>query len=197
MTRRKKNPVKILLFVLSAVLLAYIFYTLPEKENNSVTIINKSEINDSISKDSSIKEIVTKEKEGNVNIEIINEVKSGDNLSSILKKHQIEDKAILIIAEQEEIDFNFNNLQIGQKYKVILNNDSVLISFNYQATSTKVYSIIFTDPLKYTSEEGTITEVKTENVLVEKKENKMIEQTSKDGFVNEVVQIDKNKIFGA
>ena len=62
MTRRKRNPVTILLLVLSAVLLAYIFYTLPKEENSSV--INKSDINDIISNDTSIKEIVTKEKEG-------------------------------------------------------------------------------------------------------------------------------------
>lgn len=173
MTSRKRNPVKILLFALSAVLLSYIFYTLLDEKNNSV--INKSEINDIISKDTAIIE-----KEGNVNIEIINEVKSGNSLSSILNKYQIENKTILLIAEQEEIDFNFNNLKIGKKYKVILNNDSVLISFNYQETSTKVYSIIFTASLKYTSQETTIKEVKTENILVEKKENKMIEQTSKE-----------------
>ena len=68
MTRGKRNPVKILLFVLSAVLLVYIFYTLLEEKNSSA--INESETNNSISKDTSIIE-----KEGNVNIEIINEVK--------------------------------------------------------------------------------------------------------------------------
>ena len=173
MTRGKRNPVKILLFVLSAVLLVYIFYTLLEEKNSSA--INESETNNSISKDTSIIE-----KEGNVNIEIINEVKSGGNLSVILKKYQIEEKTILLIDKQVEIDFKFKDLQAGKKYKVILDSDSVLISFHYQATSTKVYSIVFTDTLKYTSKETTIKEVKTENVLVEKKENKMIEQTSKE-----------------
>jgi zinc D-Ala-D-Ala carboxypeptidase len=171
MTRGKRNPVKILLFVLSAVLLVYIFYTLLEEKNNSA--INESEINDSISKDTSIIE-----KEGNVNIEIINEVKS--SLSPILNKYQIDNKTILLIAGQEEIDFDFNKMISGKEYKVILNNDSILISFHYQATPTKVYSILFTDPLKYTSEETTIKEVKTENILGEKKENKMIEQISKE-----------------
>ena len=148
MTRGKRNPVKILLFVLSAVLLVYIFYTLLEEKNSSG--INKSETNNSISKDTSIIE-----KEGNENIEIINEVKKGGSLSSILNKYQIDDKTILLIAGQEKIDFDFNNVLAGKKYKVILNNDSILISFHYQATS-KVYSIRFTDPLKYTSEETTI-----------------------------------------
>jgi len=171
MTRGKRNPVKILLFVLSAVLLVYIFYTLLEEKNNSA--INESEINDSISKDTSIIE-----KEGNVNIEIINEVKS--SLSPILNKYQIDNKTILLIAGQEEIDFDFNKMISGKEYKVILNNDSILISFHYQATPTKVYSIIFRDPLKYTSEETTIKKVKTENKEGEKKENKMIDQTSKE-----------------
>ena len=118
MTKRKRNPVTILLFVLSAVLLSYIFYTLSKEENSSV--INKSDINDSISEDTSIKEIVTNEKEGIVNIEIINEVKSGDNLSSILKKYPIANKTIPLIAEQEEIDFDFDHVQAGNKYKIIL-----------------------------------------------------------------------------
>jgi len=180
MTRGKRKPVKILLLVLSAVLLAYIFYTLPEEENSSVTIINKSDINDSVSKDTSIKEIVIKDKNRIVSLEIINEVKSGDNLHDILKEYQIEDKDILIIAEQKEIDFNFNHLQLGKKYKIILDSNNVLISFNYQATSTKVYSIIFTNPLKYTSKETTIKKVKPENILLEKKENEMIKQTSRE-----------------
>ena len=96
MTRGKRNPMKILLFVLSAVLLVYIFYTLLDEKNSSA--INESETNNSISKDTSIIE-----KEGNVNIEIINKVKSGDNLSVILKKHQIEEKIILLIDKQVEI----------------------------------------------------------------------------------------------
>jgi len=153
----------------------------PENNNNSVSTINKSEINDSITKDTSIEEEVTKEKEEIENIEIINELKSGDNLSNILARYQIENKTILLIDKQEEIDFNFStDLHIGKKYKVILNNDSVLISFNYQATSTRVYSIIFTDPLKYTSKETTIKKVKTEDVLINTKTNKMVEQTSKE-----------------
>ncbi|MGY8988688.1 MAG: M15 family metallopeptidase [Flavobacteriales bacterium] len=182
---------KILLFVLSAVLLVYIFYTLLDEKNSSA--INESETNNSISKDTSIIE-----KEGNVNIEIINKVKSGDNLSVILKKHQIEEKIILLIDKQVEIDFKFKDLQAGKKYKVILDSDSVLISFHYQATS-KVYSIRFTDPLKYTSEETTIKKVKTENILVEKKENKMIDQTSKEieikNFLMGKFQLEKHSNF--
>jgi len=97
------------------------------------------------------------------NIEIINEIKPGDLLFRILMPYQVEQNNIVLIASQEKIDFDFNNLKIGKKYTLILNRDSVLISFHYQATSTEVYSIIFTDPLKYTSEGITIKEVKIEN----------------------------------
>ena len=44
------------------------------------------------------------------NIIISSKVTSGASLSSILRKYNVEHSQILLISEQKEIEFNFNNL---------------------------------------------------------------------------------------
>ena len=78
--------------------------------------------------------------------------------------------------EQKEIDFNFKDLQAGKKYKIILDKDSVLLSFHYQATATKVYSILFTKPLKYTASATTLKET----IVEATKETKLIDKNAEE-----------------
>ena len=83
----------------------------------------------SCSSEHSTEETDTKSKiesktKGQGNNFIINsKVTPGSTLSSILKKYNVEDSKILIISEQKEIEFNFNNLQLDKDYKIILDQN--------------------------------------------------------------------------
>ena len=142
-----------------------------QDSNNSESAINKSEINDSISENAS-----SKEKERDKNLEIISEIKAGQSLIAILSKYGVPKAISLQTQEQKEIDFNFKDLQAGKKYKIILDKDSVLLSFHYQATATKVYSILFTKPLKYTASATTLKET----IVEATKETKLIDKNAKE-----------------
>ena len=85
--------------------------------------------------------------------------------------------------EQKEIDFNFKDLQAGKKYKIILDKESVLLSFHYQATATKVYSILFTKPLKYTASATTLKETIVEATKQTKLIDKNAEETEIKNFL--------------
>ena len=152
----------------------------PEENNNSVEVIKKTTLNTEEISDT--KEIQKKEDtlvRKSANIEIIDKVQKGDLLGDIFIKYNIPSNYIPDIASQEVIDLNFNNIQIGKEYKVIMDRDSVVISFHYQKNATMVYSIIFSEPLKYKSEETTLDQVKSENNLVKNKEEKMQEVKTK------------------
>ncbi len=110
--------------------------------------IEKSKIEDSLTTTENPK-IKNENKKENNNIEITNDVKPGQTLSSILSKFQVSNKDILQIAGQSIIDFNFNSLQIGKSYKIILKNDSSIISFLYEKKKGLVYSVIFSDELNF------------------------------------------------
>ena len=156
------------------IIISFLSCTPPEEKHNSVEVIKKTTL---ITEEAHENKEVQKNKDTlvkkNTNIEIISPIKEGETLSAILGRHNVSQKTILIIAEQKEVDCNFNNMQTGREYKISLNADSVVISFHYQKNSTMVYSIIFSEPLKYTSEETTLEKVKSENNLVNNKEEKM------------------------
>jgi len=163
------------------IIISFLSCTPPEEKHNSVEVIKKTTLNtEEISE--------TKELQGeddtlvrkSANIEITDKVQEGEYLGDIFIKHNMPSNYIPEIASQEEIDLNFNKIQMGKEYKVIMNKDSVVISFHYQKNSTMVYSIIFSEPLKYTSEETTLNEVKSENNLVKNKKEKMEESKTKE-----------------
>jgi len=112
----------------------------------------------------------TIETKKNKNIEIQNKITKGETIWKILKKYNARDSEILLIAEQEEVDCNFNKMQTGKEYKVALRSDSSILSFHYQATSNTVYTITFTDPLSYSKSENTLQNVKSENIIEKTKE---------------------------
>ena len=103
------------------------------------------------------------------NIKITNIVKAGESLSSILTNLSVEQKTILLISEQKDIDFNFSNLQAGKQYVVIMNPDSSIISFNYKKNNEERCKIIFSEPLQYTLSNNTVQELKEINIDI--KEN--------------------------
>lgn len=103
------------------------------------------------------------------NIKITNNVKAGESLSSILTNLSVEQKTILLISEQKDIDFNFSNLQAGKEYVVIMNPDSSIISFNYKKNNEERCKIIFSEPLQYTLSNNTVQELKEINIDI--KEN--------------------------
>jgi len=169
---KKKNgiPWKIILSILFIVIIYFISSNQTEK-NDSVSIIDKTEIIDSTI---SIKKTITPNTE---NIIIIDKVNNGDLLGTIFKKYNIPYKYIPAIADQKEIDFNFNNIHEGKKYKIIMNPDSVILSFHYQKNSSIVYSVLFSEPLKYYSEEIDLEELQSKNILEKNQENNMTDQT--------------------
>jgi len=140
----------------------------------------------------------TEEKEEMDNIEIISQIKSGETLSAILGKYNVSQKNILIIAEQKEVDCDFNNMQIGKEYKISLDADSVITSFHYQKNSTDVYSIIFSDTLKYKETKTTIKKVISDKVIIKeevKMEEKVNKEISKLDFLTGKFQLNKHPNF--
>ena len=137
--------------------LILIFSCAEEKNIKSSSNINTKSINETeqvYNADSTIniepKNDLKKESENiNEEISIISNVNSNETLSSILKKYEVSNKQILLIAEQNILDFNFNNLQVSKEYKVILNNDSSISKFIYYKSSEKYYGVLFTNPLSY------------------------------------------------
>ena len=103
------------------------------------------------------------------NIKITNNVKAGESLSSILTNLRVEQKTILLISEQKDIDFNFSNLQAGKQYVVIMNADSSIISFNYKKNNEESCKIIFSETLQYNLSNNMVQEVKEINIDI--KEN--------------------------
>ena len=132
----------------------------------------------SCSSEHSIEETDTKSKiesitqeQGN-NFIIKSKVTPGSTLSSILKKYNVEDSKILIISEQKEIEFNFNNLQLDKEYKIILNQDSIIKSFMYYKKPNDYYGVEFTNPISFFAIQKPISETKQEETLdTMKKEN--------------------------
>ena len=117
-----------------------LFFSCAEEKNikSSSNIITKSTIDtEKVHNDDSTINIEPKDnlkKESvkvNKEISIISKVNPNDTLSSILKRYQVSNKQILLIAEQNTIDFNFNNLQVSKQYKVILNKDSSISKYIY------------------------------------------------------------------
>ena len=91
----------------------------------------------------------------NKEISIISNIKSNETLSSILKQYKVNNKQILLIAEQNILDFNFNNLQVSKQYEVILNKDSSISKFIYYKNAEKYYGVLFTNPLSYFDNKNT------------------------------------------
>ena len=172
---KKKNaiPWKIILFILFIIIIYIISSNQPEK-NDSVSVIDKTQIIDSTV---SIKKTTTPNTE---NINIIDKVNNGDLLGTIFKKYNIPYKYIPAIADQKEIDFNFNNIHEGKKYKIIMTPDSVILSFHYQKNSSVVYSVLFSEPLKYYSKETTLEELQSKNMQEKNQENSMTKQSTEE-----------------
>ena len=80
------------------------------------------------------------------NIIISSKVTSGANLSSILRKYNVEHSQILLISKKE-IKFNFNNLQLDKKYEIILDQDSLIYSFVYYNKPNNYYGVEFSNPI--------------------------------------------------
>ena len=117
-----------------------LFFSCAEEKNikSSSNIITKSTIDtEKVHNDDSTINIEPKDnlkKESvkvNKEISIISKVNPNETLSSILKRYQVSNKQILLIAEQNTIDFNFNNLQVSKQYKVILNKDISITKIIY------------------------------------------------------------------
>ena len=139
------------------------FFICREKNIKSSSNINTKSINETeqvYNADSTIniepKNDLKKESENiNEEISIISNVNSNETLSSILKKYEVSNKQILLIAEQNILDFNFNNLKFSKEYKVILNNDSSFSKFIYYKSSEKYFGVLFTNPLSYFDNKNT------------------------------------------
>ena len=117
-----------------------LFFSCAEEKNikSSSNIITKSTIDtEKVHNDDSTINIEPKDnlkKESvkvNKEISIISKVNPNETLSSILKRYEVSNKQILLIAEQNTIDFNFNNLQVSKQYKVILNKDISITKIIY------------------------------------------------------------------
>ena len=138
---------KIIIFISLIFIIYIVRYNLIQQDNHKESL----EIQDS--------SIVKTPKESIKDTLILNlSVKSGENLSKILKKYNVSDQTILKIADQDIIPFNFNNLKIDAQYQIEMTADSNIISFEY-----KNRHILFQDPLEFSS---------IENPTVMKEENK-------------------------
>ena len=113
----------------------------------------------------------------NKEISIISNIKSNETLSSILKQYKVSNKQILLIAEQNILDFNFNNLQVSKQYEVILNKDSSISKFIYYKNAEKYYGVLFTNPLSYFDNKNTNLDISpTETNDMQKNQNNKIKQ---------------------
>ena len=113
----------------------------------------------------------------NKEISIISKVNSNETLSSILKRYKVSNKQILLIAEQNTIDFNFNNLQVSKQYKVILNKDSSISKFIYYINSEKYYGVLFSNPLSYFDNKNANLDISsTEINEMQKNQNNKVKQ---------------------
>ena len=113
----------------------------------------------------------------NEEISIISKVNSNETLSSILKRYEVSNKQILLIAEQNTIDFNFNNLQVSKQYKVILNKDSSISKFIYYINSEKYYGVLFSNPLSYFDNKNANLDISsTEINEMQKNQNNKVKQ---------------------
>jgi len=113
----------------------------------------------------------------NKEISIISNIKSNETLSSILKQYKVNNKQILLIAEQNILDFNFNNLQVSKQYEVILNKDSSISKFIYYKNAEKYYGVLFTNPLSYFDNKNTNLDISpTETNDMQKNQNNKIKQ---------------------
>ena len=179
-----KKKIIILLLIALAI---FIFFeiTNDQEEHPDVAVIEKTEheIDSNSTKDivpeiDAVPEI--DQVRSSENISIVRKVESGENLTSILKKYGVTPTQLSKIASQEIIKFNFNNLHSGKKYKIILNADSIIISFHYQMNSSSIASITFTEKLKYSVSESTLENVNADTPI-EENENEMKEElTSKN-----------------
>ena len=103
---------------------------------------------------------------------ITSKISHGSSLSSILKKYKVLDSQILLISEQKEIEFNFNNLQLDKEYKIILEQDSVINSFVYYNKPNDYYGVEFSNPISFFTTQKPIIDTKQEKILdTMKKEN--------------------------
>lgn len=165
----KKMTKKVIIIILITAAIVIFFGVNNEKESSedesSIVVTEKPNSTDSsrsIENDTinNIKKI-----EELKNIEIISKVKSGDNLTNLISKYGVTQSDLSSIAGQESVEFDFNNLHIDKKYKIILNPDSSIISFHYQATTSTIFSIIFTNPLKYSSSNSKLEDMKSDNTI--------------------------------
>ena len=165
--------------------LILIFSCAEEKNIKSSSNINTKSINETeqvYNADSTIniepKNDLKKESENiNEEISIISNINSNETLSSILKKYEVSNKQILLIAEQNILDFNFNNLQVSKEYKVILNNDSSISKFIYYKSSEKYYGVLFTNPLSYFDNKNANLDISTSEINnIQKNQNHKIKQ---------------------
>ena len=163
-----------------------LFFSCAEEKNikSSSNIITKSTIDtEKVHNDDSTINIEPKDnlkKESvkvNKEISIISKVNPNETLSSILKRYQVSNKQILLIAEQNTIDFNFNNLQVSKQYKVILNKDSSISKFIYYINSEKYYGVLFTNPLSYFDNKNANLDISsTEINKMQKNQNNKVKQ---------------------
>ena len=105
------------------------------------------------------------------NIIINSKVNSGTTLSSILREYNVEHSQILLISEQKEIGFNFNNLQLDKDYKIILNQDSLISSFIYYNKPNDYYGVEFSNPIGFFTTQKPIIDIKQEETLITMKED--------------------------
>jgi len=113
----------------------------------------------------------------NKEISIISNINSNETLSSILKQYKVSNKQILLIAEQNILDFNFNNLQVSKQYEVILNKDSSISKFIYYKNAENYYGVLFANPLSYFDNKNTNLDISpTETNDMQKNQNDKIKQ---------------------
>ena len=105
------------------------------------------------------------------NIIISSKVTSGASLSSILRKYQVEHSQILLISEQKEIEFNFNNLQLDKKYEIILDQDSLICSFVYYNKPNDYYGVEFSNPISFFSNQKIIDLTQEDTLITMKEDN--------------------------
>jgi len=171
-------------FVYICLLILAFSCTEEKKIKSSSNIITKSTIDtEKVHTDDSTINIEPKDnlkKESvklNKEISIISKVNSNETLSSILKRYEVSNKQILLIAEQNTIDFNFNNLQVSKQYKVILNKDSSISKFIYYINSEKYYGVLFANPLSYFDNKNANLDISsTEINEMQKNQNNKVKQ---------------------
>ena len=164
----------------------FLVFSCAEEKNikSSSNIITKSTIDtEKVHNDDSTINIEPKDnlkKESvkvNKEISIISKVNSNETLSSILKRYEVSNKQILLIAEQNTIDFNFNNLQVSKQYKVILNKDSSISKFIYYINSEKYYGVLFANTLSYFDNKNANLDISsTEINEMQKNQNNKVKQ---------------------